>query len=158
MKKIIPSVFFSILILLSSVQTVKAQSKVTPVSSLQLNLLINRLHGAEARLDRIGQKIASRLGKMKESKLNVAKLDSAYASIVEQLLQLKKKSAQLETTSATWLNSPDSTQDYKLFRQELLDINTSLKTILNSEKNLIGQMKRYVVPTSKATVTLKSMQ
>jgi hypothetical protein len=95
---------------------------------------------------------------MKESKLNVAKLDSAYASIVEQLLQLKKKSAQLETTSATWLNSPDSTQDYKLFRQELLDINTSLKTILTSEKNLIGQMKRYVVPTSKATVTLKSMQ
>lgn len=157
MKKIIlPIIFFFLLGLAPPIeaQTVKITVKPTtlptnqveistPQLTISINALISRLKAAEVRLDKISQKIASRLGRMKESKLNVTKLDSQYANISQQLLQLKQEEVKLEASSASFLGSTNLSRDYKSFRQQVLSINTSLKTILTSEKNIVSQMKRY---------------
>lgn len=106
-----------------------------------VDLLLGRLQGAGGRLDIISQKIASRLEKMKADRINVTKLNTQYLNINKQLVQLKQQSTEAETLATS--------SGYKLFRQQVLEINTTLKAVLAAEKNLISQMKRMTSEVKK---------
>ena len=118
-----------------------------------INLVMRRLKAASFRMDNISQRMTSRLEKIKQMQINVAKLTSQSANISQQITKLKGKLNQAQEQVTVLSTDSDSSSAYRLFQQEIADINQTLKTILNDEKNILIQMKRLRIPAATVSAT-----
>lgn len=118
-----------------------------------INFIIRRLKAASFRVENINQRMNSRLEKIKQMQINVAKLTSQSANISQQIKELNGKLNQVEGQATALSTGSASSSAYRLFQQEIADINQTLKTILNNEKSILIQMKRLRIPATTVSAT-----
>lgn len=157
MRKIILS--FCIFIFLLTTPVAFAQtgspsaSKATPTATSSsaftksLTVLLTRFEAAFTRLERIAQRIDSRL-----SKLNSA--DLQQKALTEKLMKAKTSLAALNAQSQALSTNTSTRQDYILFKNQVMVLTKNLKDVYKLELDLVANMKKPAVATATPTAVV----
>lgn len=123
----------------------------------KLNLILDRLNAAVKRVERISQRITSRLIKIKSTALDKAilapaKLENQNLKLLEQIDKIKNEAAKLESFAATPGTSSNPKKDYQTFKIQAADLVKDLKDIQKTQKDLVTQLKQLVVASASPTI------
>jgi len=111
-----------------------------------LTVLFARFEASLSRLEKIAQKINSRI-----VKLNL--IDPQQKTLLERLTKSRTDLLALNAQSKTFISATATRQDYLLFKNQLLTFNKNLKDIYKLELDLVANMKRQAVATATPMIT-----
>lgn len=120
--------------------------------------LLNRLNAGYNRLNRIANKISSRLKKSVENqpeknRLKIVTLSTGYNNIVTQLSLLKKDLLNTEEQLQLLSNSIDPKKEYPTSREAILSSFNKIAEILENENSLLAGIKE-ITPVSTKSASL----
>lgn len=178
MRKIISLGFFFVFLVITT--TVWAQTAIPPavvnlpVQAVQtspsailntrsvktLTSLMTRMKAGVLRLDKISQRINTRLAKLgisaglSNNTDKITKLTTQQKTLAVNFEQLKTDLEQLDIISQTLSSSSSLPKDYPVFKNKALVFIKSLKDIYKQETDLLAEMKK--ITTTSATVSIKA--
>lgn len=120
-----------------------------------LNTLMARFEAGVSRAEKISQRIASRLSKIRSNqtvasdKLNV--FETRQKTFAGKLGQLRGDLSQLSMTAKTFSTSSSSPKDYQAFKNQALLLTKNLKDIYKLEQELVSDLKRVASVTAVPT-------
>lgn len=157
MRKIILSFFIFIFLLTTPAAFAQtgspSASKATPTATSNiaftksLAVLLTRFEAAFTRLDKIAQRIDSRL-----SKLNSA--DLQQKTLTEKLTKSKTDLAALNAQSQALGTNTSTRQDYILFKNKVMVLTKNLKDVYKLELDLVANIKKQAVATATPTAVV----
>lgn len=124
----------------------------------KLNLIVDRLNAAIKRIERISQRITSRLVKIKNASAGKEtvisrKVESQNQKLIDQIDLLKTNITKLEFTVLTLADSNTPKKDYQVFKKQASDMLRDLKGVQKGQKELISDLKQLVTTSVSPTLT-----
>lgn len=128
------------------------KKSIPPQYSAIINRLINRLDSLTIRLERINQKLSTKIDKVGQKGINVSKFKTDNGSLSQLTSTLNIQIASVRNSSAIVLSTSNPQIDYPALRKEIVGVLDSMARIKNSQKELIEALqiinsKITIVPT-----------
>lgn len=115
---------------------------------------VARLNAAVDRIEKIKEKITSRMEKLKSSGVKTTKLNQSYNYLIRDAKDLRTNTDKISSASSIFLKSSSMKKDYPLFKKQLTSVLTELNEVLSAEKSLVSDMKLLASPTATPTIKI----
>lgn len=133
-------------------QNLAVQGKTSPTKET-VELLLGRFSAGTLRLEKIANRISSRLEKIKKDGFETISLDSQYQKLTKQLDELKSQLTETQEAATIFFQSQEPKNGYPSFRKQVIAVRDTLNNALAAEKSLVNNMKQYDTTAATPTAT-----
>ncbi len=138
----------------SSVPQATVTATVSAKMNKSISSLINILNSMILRLEKLSQRIATRLNKIYAANVNstdtdkITRLTTQQKNLATQVKQLKTDLTQLDLQVQSATGTGISKKDYFLFRSQTMILIGNIKDVYILESDLVSQMKKIATVTA----------